>query len=93
MICQESIAVIKDGIEYVSGERSRIGAIQNRLEAASRNLLQTSENTQAAESGIRDVDMAEEMVAYSKDKILQQAGQAMLSQANQQTAGVLSLLQ
>ena len=90
---RESIAVIKEGIEYVSGERSRIGAIQNRLEAASRNLLQTSENTQAAESGIRDVDMAEEMVAYSKDKILQQAGQAMLAQANQQTAGVLSLLQ
>jgi len=90
---RRSIAVIKEGIDYVSEERSRIGAIQNRLEYASRNLTQTSENTQAAESRIRDTDVASEMVRYSKDNILAQAGQAMMSQANQQSAGILALLQ
>ena len=90
---QEAISVIKEGIEYVSGERSRIGAVQNRLEHASKNLLQTSENTQNAESRIRDIDMASEMVSYSKNKILMQAGQSMLAQANQQNQGILSLIQ
>ncbi len=73
--------------------RSKLGAIQNRLEHTINNLNTTSENTQAAESRIRDTDMASEMVEYSKNNILAQAGQSMLSQANQQTQGVLSLLQ
>ena len=90
---REAIAVIKDGIEYVSGERSYIGAMQNRLEHASNNLLQTSENTQKAESKIRDVNMASEMVAYSKNNILMQAGQSVLAQANQSRDGILSLMQ
>ena len=70
-----------------------IGAIQNRLEHTINNLQTTSENTSAAESRIRDVDMATEMVEYSKNNILAQAGQSMLAQANQATQGVLSLLQ
>ena len=77
----------------VSQTRSKLGAIQNRLEHTINNLNTTSENTQAAESRIRDTDMASEMVEYSKNNILAQAGQSMLSQANQQTQGVLSLLQ
>ena len=84
---------IQDAIKTVSKTRSKLGAIQNRLEHTINNLNTTSENTQAAESRIRDTDMASEMVEYSKNNILAQAGQSMLSQANQQTQGVLSLLQ
>ncbi len=73
--------------------RSKIGAQQNRLEHTIKNQLNVIENTQASESLIRDADMADEMVKYSKEGILQQAGQAMLSQANQANQGVLSLLQ
>jgi flagellin len=70
-----------------------LGAIQKRLEHTITNADNTSENLQAAESRIRDVDMADEMVKYSKNNILQQAAQSMLAQANQSTQGVLSLLQ
>ncbi len=80
-------------IQKVSTERAKMGAIQNRLEHTISNLDTSSENLQAAESRIRDTDMAEEMTNYSKNNILQQAGQAMLAQANQSTQGVLSLLQ
>lgn len=84
---------IQDAIDKVSQTRSKLGAIQNRLEHTINNLDTTSENTQAAESRIRDTDMADEMVEYSKNNILSQAGQSMLAQANQQTQGVLSLIQ
>ena len=84
---------IQAAIEKVSTQRSTLGALQNRLEHTINNLDTTSENTQSAESRIRDTDMAEEMVEYSKNNILSQAGQSMLAQANQQTQGVLSLLQ
>ena len=84
---------VQDAIEVVSKQRSAMGAIQNRLEHTIANLDTTSENTQSAESRIRDTDMASEMVTYSKNNILAQAGQSMLAQANQSTKGVLSLLQ
>ena len=84
---------VQEAIDTVSKTRSKLGAIQNRLEYTIDNLNTTSENTQAAESRIRDTDMAKEMVSFSKDNILAQAGQSMLSQANQSTQGVLSLLQ
>ncbi len=84
---------IQKGISVVSDMRSKLGAIQNRLEHTIANLDNISENTQSAESRIRDTDMAEEMVEYSKNNILAQAGQSMLAQANQSTQGVLSLLQ
>ena len=84
---------IQNAIEKVSKQRSKLGAIQNRLEHTINNLDTNAENTQAAESRIRDTDMADEMVQYSKNNILSQAGNSMLSQANQQTQGVLSLLQ
>ena len=87
-----SMTAIQDAIEKVSSQRSSLGAIQNRLEHTIANLDTTSENTQAAESRIRDTDMAAEMVDYSKNTILAQAGQSMLAQANQATQGVLSLL-
>ena len=77
----------------VSSTRSNLGAIQNRLEHTIANTDNTSENLQAAESRIRDVDMADEMVTYTKNNIVQQAAQSMLAQANQSTQGVLSLLQ
>ena len=89
----EAMSKIQAAIESVSEQRSKLGAIQNRLEHTINNLDTTSENTQSAESRIRDTDMASEMVEYSKNNILQQAGQSMLAQANQQTQGVLSLLQ
>ena len=89
----ESMSKIQKAIESVSDQRAKLGAIQNRLEHTINNLNTTSENTAAAESRIRDTDMATEMVEYSKNNILQQAGQSMLAQANQQTQGVLSLLQ
>ena len=84
---------IQEDIKSVSGLRSDLGAIQNRLEHTIANLDTTAENTQAAESLIRDVDMAEEMVEFSKNQILAQAGQSMLAQANSANQGVLSLLQ
>ena len=84
---------VQDAIEVVSKQRSAMGAIQNRLEHTIANLDNVVENTTAAESRIRDTDMAEEMVSYSKNNILAQAGQSMLAQANQSTQGVLSLLQ
>ena len=87
-----AMKTIQDAIKTVSETRSKLGAIQNRLEHTINNLNTTSENTQAAESRIRDTDMASEMVEYSKNNILTQAGQSMLAQANQQTQGVLSLL-
>ena len=84
---------VQKAISAVSKERSKLGAIQNRLEHTINNLDNISENTSSAESRIRDTDMAEEMVNYSKNNILAQAGQSMLAQANQSTQGVLSLLQ
>ena len=83
---------IQEDIKAVSSLRSDLGAIQNRLEHTIANLDTTAENTQAAESLIRDVDMAAEMVEYSKNQILAQASQAMLAQANQFNQGVLTLL-
>ncbi|MEY8392135.1 flagellin [Lachnospiraceae bacterium] len=83
---------IQAAIDQVSEQRSYLGALQNRLEHTIANLDNISENTSAAESRIRDVDMAEEMVEYSKNNILAQAGQSMLAQANQSTQGVLSIL-
>lgn len=88
-----NIAVIQSALNEVSTQRSALGALQNRLEHTIANADNTSENLQSAEARIRDVDMAKEMVKYSKDNILQQAAQAMLAQANQSTQGVLSLLQ
>ena len=87
------IANIKSAIQNVSDARSTFGAVQNRLEHTVDNLDNIVENVTAAESRIRDTDMADEMVKYSKNNILQQAGQSMLAQANQSTQGVLSLLQ
>ncbi len=84
---------IQGAISEVSSQRSYLGALQNRLEHTIANLDNIAENTQSAESRIRDTDMAEEMVEYSKNNILAQAGQSMLAQANQSTQGVLSLLQ
>ncbi len=88
-----TITTINKALEAVSKERSKLGAIQNRLEHTIDNADNTAENLQAAESRVRDVDMAKEMVQYSKNNILQQASQSMLAQANQSTQSVLSLLQ
>ena len=88
-----TMKAVQSAIEKVSTQRSLLGAVQNRLEHTIANLDTTSENTSSAESRIRDTDMAEEMVEYSKNNILAQAGQSMLAQANQSTQGVLSLLQ
>ncbi|MBP3678043.1 MAG: hypothetical protein J6I97_06840 [Agathobacter sp.] len=88
-----AIDSIADAIQKVSAQRSELGAIQNRLEHTIANLDNVVENTTAAESAIRDTDMAEQMVEFSKNNILMQAGQSMLAQANQSTQGVLSLLQ
>lgn len=90
---QSAITVVQNSIEKLSELRSKLGAVQNRLEHTVANLDNISENTQSSESRIRDTDMAEEMVQYSKNNILQQAGQSMLAQANQANQGVLSLLQ
>lgn len=87
-----AMAKIQSAINSVSEQRSYLGALQNRLEHTISNLDNISENTQAAESRLRDTDMAEEMVEYSKNNILAQAGQSMLAQANQSTQGVLSIL-
>ncbi len=90
---QAAVDVIKSAINMVSSTRGDLGAIQNRLEHTINNLSVTTENMTAAESRIRDVDMAEEMMAYTKNNILVQASQAMLAQANQIPQGVLQLLQ
>ena len=88
-----AIDAIADAISKVSAQRSELGAIQNRLEHTIANLDNVVENITAAESQIRDTDMAETMVEYSKNNILAQAGQSMLAQANQATSGVMSILQ
>ncbi len=90
---QKATTTIDGAIKKVSQARGRMGAIQNRLEHTIANLDTAAENTQNAESRIRDTDMAATMVEYSKNNILAQAGQSMLAQANQSTQGVLSLLQ
>ena len=87
-----AIDAIADAVAKVSAQRSKLGAIQNRLEHTVKNLDNVVENTTAAESQIRDTDMADEMVKYSSQNILAQAGQSMLAQANQATQGVLSIL-
>ncbi len=89
----DAIDVIAAAIQKVSEQRSALGAVQNRLDHTIKNLDNIVENTTAAESAIRDTDMAEEMVAYSNNNVLQQAGQSMLAQANQANQGILSLLQ
>ncbi len=89
----DAINKVKAAINSVSSTRGDLGALQNRLEHTINNLSVTTENMTAAESRIRDVDMAEEMMAYTKNNILVQASQAMLAQANQIPQGVLQLLQ
>ena len=89
---KSAIATIENAIESVSTERAKFGAYQNRLEHTINNLGTSSENLTAAESRIRDVDMAKEMMEFTKQNILQQAAQAMLAQANQAPQGVLQLL-
>ena len=88
----KAITIINDAINQVSTERSKLGAYQNRLEHTINNLGASSENLSAAESRIRDIDMAKEMMAFTKNNILSQASQAMLAQANQMPQGVLQLL-
>ena len=89
---RSAISNITQAIAKVSAQRSDLGAIQNRLEHTIANLDNVVENTTAAESQIRDTDMAKTMVEYTKNNILAQAGTAMLAQANQSTQNVLSLL-
>ncbi|SQC03130.1 flagellin [Clostridium tetanomorphum] len=89
---QGTIDSVNKAIETVSSERSKLGAVQNRLEHTINNLNTSSENLQASESRVRDVDMAKEMMNFSKNNILSQSAQAMLAQANQQPQGVLQLL-
>ena len=88
-----ALTAIDDAIVAVSKQRANLGAVQNRMEYAIESLSTTAENLTAAESRIRDVDMADEMVSYTKDNILQQSAMAMLAQANQQPQQILSLLQ
>jgi len=92
-LADSAIATIDKAITAVSSQRAALGAAQNRLEHTINNLSTSSENLSAAESQIRDVDMAEEMTEYTKNNILSQAAQAMLAQANQQPQNVLQLLQ
>ncbi|MGE7110309.1 flagellin Hag [Lysinibacillus sp. NPDC047702] len=89
----KAIKTINDALNTVSKERSMLGAVQNRLEHTINNLGASSENLTAAESRIRDTDMAKEMMGFTKNNILMQAAQSMLAQANQQPQGVLQLLQ
>ena len=89
---QKAITMIKAALAKVSSQRADLGAVQNRLEHTIKNLDNVVENTTSAESSIRDTDMATEMVKYSNNNILAQAGQSMLAQANQSNQGVLSLL-
>lgn len=91
-VSRTSMDTVKAAISKVSAERSKLGAFQNRLEHTINNLGTSSENLTAAESRVRDVDMAKEMMNFSKNNILSQAAQAMLAQANQQPQGVLQLL-
>ena len=88
----KALEVLDNALNKVSVERSKLGAVQNRLEHSIKNIDTSSENLQAAESRIRDVDMAKEMMNFTKNNILQQAAQAMLAQANQAPQGVLQLL-
>ncbi|MBD5460308.1 MAG: flagellar hook protein, partial [Lachnospiraceae bacterium] len=88
----KAIDTIADALQKVSNQRASLGAIQNRLEHTIANLDNVVENTTSAESSIRDTDMATQMVTYSNNQILAQAGQAMLAQSNQSNQGVLSLL-
>ena len=92
LAAQSAVKTIKSAMEKVSAQRSDLGAVQNRLEHTIKNLDNVVENTTSAESAIRDTDMATEMVRFSNQNILQQAGQSMLAQANQSNQGVLSLL-
>ncbi len=87
-----AIDTVAAALQMVSNQRASLGAIQNRLEHTINNLDNVVENTQSAESAIRDTDMATQMVSYSNNQILAQAGQAMLAQSNQANQGVLSLL-
>ena len=91
-LANQAISTVNKALETVSTERSKLGAVQNRLEHTINNLGATSENLTAAESRIRDTDMAKEMMGYTKNNILMQAAQSMLAQANQQPQGVLQLL-
>lgn len=88
----QAITTVQEALDKVTAQRSKLGATQNRLEYTISNADNTAENLTTAESRIRDVDMAAEMVNYSKDSILQQAAQSMLAQANQSTQGVLSII-
>ena len=88
----QALESIDDAIEKVSAQRANLGAIQNRMEYAIESITVTGENLTSAESRIRDVDMASEMVNYTKNNILQQSAMAMLAQANQQPNQILSLL-
>lgn len=88
----EAVETYNEAIEKVSNERSRLGALQNRLEHTIKNLNVSSENLTASESRVRDVDLAKAMMDFTKNNILQQAAQAMISQANQMPQGVLQLL-
>ena len=88
----KAITTINDALETVSAERSKLGAMQNRLEHTIANLGTSAENIQAAESRIRDLDMAEEIMAFTKNNILQHAATAMLAQANMEPLSVLKLL-
>ena len=90
---REAIDVVGEALKIVSTQRSILGAVQNRLEHTIANLDNVVENTTSAESAIRDTDMADEMVKFSNNQVLLQAGQSILAQANQSNQGVLSLLQ
>ena len=89
----KALQSLDDAIELVSAQRANLGAIQNRMEYAIESLSTTAENLTSAESRIRDVDMASEMVTFTKNNILQQSAMSMLAQANQQPQQILSLLQ
>ena len=91
-VASKAITTINKAIESVSAERSKLGAMQNRLNHSIKNLDTSAENLQAAESRIRDADMAKEMMEFTKNNILQQAATAMLAQANAAPQGVLQLL-
>jgi flagellin len=88
-----AIGTIDAALKSVSRQRADLGAYQNRFEIASKGISVAAENMQSAESRIRDTDMASEMVQYTKNSILTQAGTAMLAQANNQSQNVLALLQ
>jgi flagellin len=88
----QAIGTIDNALKQISQQRADLGAYQNRFEMASQGVAIAAENLQAAESRIRDADMASEMVNYTRDQILSQAGNAMLAQANTRTQSVLQLL-